>query len=169
MKSKTDAKLVVVMSKHFRKLLQIDRKETACHGVTLSQHYVIDALNRKNELTMNELSQEIGLAMSTLTRIVDGLVRNGYINRFPSECDRRKVCVILTDDGKELANNLAQCSQAFWAQVLASIPDEKKRDMVESFKLLNEALDSTDNACDKESNCYVTAKKRQPKSGGMIC
>lgn len=159
MKSKTDAKLAVVISQHFRKLLQIDRKETACHGVTLSQHYVIDALNRKNELTMNELSHEIGLAMSTLTRIVDGLVRNGYINRYPSELDRRKVCVILTDEGKKLANELLHCSQAFWTQVLASIPDEKKREMIESFRLLNEALDSTDSACSKDFNCYITAQK----------
>ena len=155
MKNTTDAKLAVVISQHFRKLLQIDRKETACHGVTLSQHYVIDALNRKNELTMNELSQEVGLALSTLTRIVDGLVRHGYISRYPSELDRRKVCVILTDDGKTLAYDLKQCSQAFWAQVLKSIPDAKKREMIDSFKLLNEALDSTGSACNKETNCYV--------------
>ena len=157
MKNKTDAKLAVVISQHFRKLLQIDRKETACHGVSLSQHYVIDALNRKNELTMNELSKEVGLAMSTLTRIVDGLVRNGCINRYPSELDRRKVCVILTDEGKSLANNLRQCSQAFWTNVLESIPSEKKREMIESFKMLNEALDNTDNACDKKTKCYVIA------------
>ena len=155
MKNKTDAKLAVVISQHFRKLLQIDRKETACHGVSISQHYVIDALNRKIELTMNELSHEVGLAMSTLTRIVDGLVRKGFISRFPSKTDRRKVCVILTTDGKALANNLRECSQAFWAKVLESIPDEKKREMIDSFKLLNEVLESTDSACDKETNCYV--------------
>ncbi len=158
MKSKTDARLAVVISQHFRKLLHIDRKETACHGVSLSQHYVIDALNRKNELTMNELSREVGLAMSTLTRIVDGLVRKGFISRYPSEQDRRKVCVILTDDGKALAHNLHQCSQALWARVLESIPNEKKREMIDSFKLLNDALDSTDNACEKSSNCYVQSE-----------
>ena len=156
MKNRTDAKLAIVISQHFRKLLQIDRKENACHGVSLSQHYVIDALNRKNELTMNELSREVGLAMSTLTRIVDGLVRKGYINRYPSERDRRKVCVILTEEGRTLANNLRECSQAFWAEILASIPDDRKRVMIESFKLLNDALDSTDNACNKETNCYIT-------------
>jgi DNA-binding MarR family transcriptional regulator len=156
MKSKTDAKLAIVISQHFRKLLQIDRKETACFGVSLSQHYVIDALDRKTELTMNELSQEVGLAMSTLTRIVDGLVRKGFISRFPSEIDRRKVCVILTDEGKTLSQNLRDCSQAFWANVLESIPADKKREMIDSFKILNDAMDSTDSACDKTSNCYVS-------------
>lgn len=155
MKNKTDAKLAIVISQHFRKLLQIDRKETACHGVTLSQHYVIDALERKNELTMNELSAEVGLAMSTLTRIVDGLVRKGYISRYPSEHDRRKVCVTLTNEGTSLSKNLRDCSEAFWAKILESVPAEKKREMIDSFKIINDALDSTDNACGKTNNCYV--------------
>ncbi len=158
MKNKTDAKLAVVISQHFRKLLQIDRKETACHGVTLSQHYVIDALVRKNELTMNELSKEVGLAMSTLTRIVDGLVRKGFISRYASTTDRRKVCVLLTDEGKALSDNLRACSQAFWANVLESIPDDKKPDIIDSFRILNDALDSTDSACEKTSFCYVEKK-----------
>lgn len=158
MTRKTDTRLAIVMNQHFRILLQIDRKETACFGISLSQHYIIDALARKNELTMNELSKEVGLAISTLTRIVDGLVRKGYINRFPSEKDRRKVCVILSDEGKALAQNLAKCSQAFWAKVLEAIPDPSKLQMIESFKLLNDALAKTDNACSKENNCYIQKK-----------
>jgi len=158
MKTRTDARLAVVISQHFRKLLQIDRKETACHGVSLSQHYVIDALQRKNELTMKKLSNEVGLTMSTLTRIVDGLVRKGYITRYPGKQDRRKVCVILTENGKLLAEELKRCSKAFWAKVLESIPDEKKREIIQGFKLLNEALDSTDTACSKDTNCYAMLK-----------
>ena len=55
MSPRTDVKLTLIISEHMKRMLQVDRHEKACFGVTLSQHYVISALDRKKMLTMNEL------------------------------------------------------------------------------------------------------------------
>lgn len=157
MTKRTDIKLSIVFSKHMKKLLRVDRHEKSCFGVTLSQHYVIDALDRKKIMTMNELSQEAGQAISTLTRIVDILVRDKLVKRSPSATDRRKVCVELTKTGQTLASDLKQCTERFWTHVMQSIPDEKKRQIIESLQLLDEALDQTDGAC--------CEKRKQEKEG----
>lgn len=147
MSPRTDLKLTLIISEHMKRMLQVDRHEKACFGVTLSQHYVIDALNRRKMLTMNTLGKETGQAISTLTRIVDNLVRDNIATRRTSEEDRRKVLVELTDEGLALAEKLRKCTEMFWSHVLKSIPDGKKNQIIESIRLLDDALEKTDMAC----------------------
>ena len=148
----TNLKLALAISEHMKLMLSIDRNEKACHGVTLSQHYVIDALYRKKEMSMKELSLELGLAISTLTRILDILVRDNVVQRKSSTTDRRKVCVSLTEKGLELANALNACTQKFWDHVLHHIPDDKKQQIIQSIQLLNKALKDTDSSCCGKNN-----------------
>ena len=147
MTKKSDLQLAIVMSRFIQRIITLDRNEKACHGVTLSQHYMIDALYRKNILTMNELSKELNLAMSTSTRIVDILVRDGIVSRHPSESDRRKVCIRLTEKGREIAEKLNACTQQFWANILNAIPDEKKNQVSANMKMLLSALDAAQGSC----------------------
>ena len=147
MSPRTDIKLTLIINQHMKRMLQVDRHEKACFGVTLSQHYVIATLDRRKTLTMNALSQETGQAISTLTRIVDILVRDKLVARKPSEEDRRKVLVELTEKGNKLAKELRKCSETFWTHVMKTIPDEKKKQIIESLQLLDNALDNTDMAC----------------------
>jgi DNA-binding MarR family transcriptional regulator len=57
-------------------------------------------------LTMGELSHEMGVPLSTATRIMDLLVNNGYAQRLPDPKDRRIVRVALTQEGIELYRTL---------------------------------------------------------------
>jgi len=150
MNDKLNLKLSIVMSRFMQRIMVLDRQEKMCQGVTLSQHYVIDTLYRKKILMMNELSRELGLAVSTLTRIIDVLVRDGIVSRNHSAQDRRKVCIELADKGKVLAENLKACAESFWGTVLETIPDEKKKEIAENLKVLLTALEQVgDTHCPK--------------------
>jgi DNA-binding MarR family transcriptional regulator len=60
-------------------------------------------LTRSNEPPpMGELSKLLDVPLSTATRIIDGLVENGYAERVADPDDRRIVRVTLTEDGREL-------------------------------------------------------------------
>lgn len=63
-------------------------------GITLSRS--------DRPLPMGELSKAIDVPLSTATRIMDGLVENGYAERVADPDDRRVVRVTLTADGQEL-------------------------------------------------------------------
>lgn len=153
MSGKQNLKLAIIMNRFIRRITMLDRRENACQGVTFSQHYVIDALARKNILTMNELSRELGLAVSTLTRIVDVLVRDGLVSRGHSTEDRRKVCIELTAQGKKLAETLNTCAEWFWGTVLENLPEEKKQEITNNLKLLLKALEhAEDSHCPKQKS-----------------
>lgn len=69
-------------------------------GVTSSQGYTLLALPRQGHLSMNELSEAMGVANSTMTRMVDQLVRKGLVQRRPDDEDRRMVQVRLSEQGR---------------------------------------------------------------------
>ncbi|MFA4886567.1 MAG: MarR family transcriptional regulator [Desulfotomaculaceae bacterium] len=57
-------------------------------------------------VTMSNLAQGMSVPMSTATGVVDRLVKKGLLERGRSEEDRRVVTVSLTEDGKDMIDDL---------------------------------------------------------------
>jgi DNA-binding MarR family transcriptional regulator len=57
------------------------------------------APNRR--LRIDELSQDLIMDKSTVSRLVDRLEHAGYVERLPSEHDRRAVYAAMTSDGRD--------------------------------------------------------------------
>ena len=129
------------LTSEFIKLCNLlDRDQKACCGVTVQQCYTLLAFEKRGKMTMNELSAELGLSSSTMTRNVDILVRRGYLERVKDDNDRRLVFVKLTEPGKELTAKLLQCECDFFAEALRTIPESEWENVVSSLKLLLAAL-----------------------------
>ena len=136
-----------IMSLCIQKIIALDRAEKVCYGVTISQAYTIGAIHKRELITMKELSQELGLAISTLTRILDVLVRDDIVCRYQSQQDRRKVNICLTDKGKDLARKLEECGEKFWSKIFEAIPNKKKQEITDNLSLLLKAIEGAEKVC----------------------
>jgi DNA-binding MarR family transcriptional regulator len=119
----------------------LDRDQTVCCGITVSQCYTIEALARRGNLSMSGLSQDVGVTTSTMTRVVDVLVRDGVVRRKSNPGDRREVRVELTPRGKELAGGLTRCVDEYAKQVFDRIDAAERKRVLSSLRLLAEALE----------------------------
>ena len=70
--------------------------------LTMSQYHLLEALSEEPDLTVRALAEAAGVASPTATRMLDGLQRDGIVERRPSASDRRAVSVSLTDTGRRL-------------------------------------------------------------------
>lgn len=57
-------------------------------------------------LSPHELAERAGVTRATITGLLDGLERDGFIIRRPGLEDRRKIAVVLTDPGQKSAHDL---------------------------------------------------------------
>ncbi|MCP5107100.1 MAG: MarR family transcriptional regulator [bacterium] len=146
-KESNEAKFSSLMSGLIRKLNLLNKDQKVCYGLTLPQCGAIEALDRKGLLPMNELSQQMGVTISTMTRIVNILVRDGYIAREENPEDRRKVCIQLTESGRSMADKLKKCSTDYSRAILNTIPGEKREQVFESLELLIGAIESINTKC----------------------
>ena len=69
--------------------------------LTTTELHVIEAIG-EDTLTMNELSEKLGITMGTATVAISKLSEKLFIDRERSEEDRRKVYVRLSKKGREL-------------------------------------------------------------------
>jgi MarR family transcriptional regulator, organic hydroperoxide resistance regulator len=116
-------------------------------GVTTAQAYTLLALPQRQSLAMNELSDAMGLAGSTMTRMVDQLVGKHLVGREQDEHDRRVVRVVLTARGEQVRSTLRQLLDTFFSQVLDQVPEEEHASILRSLDRLNQAISQVVTDC----------------------
>jgi DNA-binding MarR family transcriptional regulator len=115
-------------------------RETVCCGtVTVPQCVVLQELLEEPR-DISRLADRVGVSMSAMTRLVDGLERRAWVSRTRSIEDRRKVVVELTAGGRREAARLRALSQQLVDTILARIPAEKHAQVLESVRLVRLAM-----------------------------
>jgi DNA-binding MarR family transcriptional regulator len=132
-----------LLSEMIRSFAAFERIEIFRSGVTMSQCSTILAIGKKGPMTMNALSEWMSLATSTTTRIVDHLVRDGYIERSQDPRDRRVVRVSLTEEGQKLFQAIKEIYHEYHRKIVKCIRAEELREVVASLTLLIEAMKKT--------------------------
>lgn len=74
--------------------------------VTPQKVYVLELLDIKKKITMNELSKGMNLDSSAVSTLVSRMEKNGLVKRTHGTQDRRTVFVQLTKQGSELRDKL---------------------------------------------------------------
>ncbi len=93
----------------------------------------------EKSICMNELSDELKVSHSRITRIVDNLVKKELVTRFPSEVDRRRWFTEITIKGKELSDESVDRNFAQQLKILSKIPRENWEEMYDNMKVYLES------------------------------
>ena len=88
---------------------------------------------------MGELSTELGIPLSSATRIIDGLVSGNFIERIPDESDRRVVRVQMTTTGKEIYQTAMEFNKQRIAHLLSKFTLDEQTQLLH---LMNKMFDS---------------------------
>ena len=136
-----------MMQKLVRVFQLFERDEIKTYGFTTSQCNTILGLYKSRGLTMNELSEKMNLNSSTMTRILDNLVRDKYILRDKDEFDRRIVIVSLTDKGKDVAKKIDITLKEYYKKVIANIPEGQVEEVLKSVNILQKAFERANPNC----------------------
>jgi DNA-binding MarR family transcriptional regulator len=137
-----------ILNLTYQRFNALQRGEKRCFGVTMSQCVALETLHREGPMPVRELSQRLGLDTSTVTRLIDVLVRDGMAQRARDEAgDRRRVFVSLSETGCELAGRLECCADDYCERILERIPAERREDVFQALQLLVQAIDDLPATC----------------------
>lgn len=112
-------------------------------ALTASQFACLLAMpEQAGELKVQQVAKVMGLSPSRASRIVDSLVRAGWLDRRTLDRDRRTQLVTLAPAGREkwqLAHKLlAECEK----RLLAHLPPQRSQEMAETLRTLINAWES---------------------------
>jgi DNA-binding MarR family transcriptional regulator len=91
------------------------------YGLTVQQGQLLCVLMAQ-PYGMGELGATLGLEKSSLTGLVDRAVRRGLVRREPVPDDRRAVQVVLTGEGRELAEDFYAATCRRVDELAAGLP-----------------------------------------------
>ncbi|CEG23881.1 DNA-binding transcriptional repressor MarR [Planococcus massiliensis] len=129
-----------------RNMIRYVQKTAADHGLSMPQYTILMALARTAEMTQKKIGKKTMLPKSTLSQAVDGLVRDGLIDREQVEGNRRETLLSLSPLGAELIEKIHQheggVHQVF-QEVTESLTDEQYEKLLEVHQQINEKLTNT--------------------------
>ena len=110
--------------------------------ITPPQFVALQILTKQGSLTIGELGQELYLACSTITDLVDRMERNGLVARFRDDEDRRVVRIKVKEKGHRLINEVIEARREYLRRVLSDISSEDQEKMKYALEQLNNLMDN---------------------------
>lgn len=77
-------------------------------GLSQSELQFFSSLNECSNISSAELGKKMNLSPSRVSRIVDRLVKNSFLDRTISSADRRAITLKLTAKGEEVAQQIEE-------------------------------------------------------------
>jgi len=123
-------KLLPLMNKRFLREDEVFKSE----NLFPSHIQILLVLSLCDQMTMSEISHKINVINSNLTPLVDKLIKLGYIERKPSEKDRRVVYISLTDSGFKYVERHKVYVRNYLNEKFDGLSDEKGRELNDHIK-----------------------------------
>lgn len=120
--------------------------DVCCGDLTLEQFQTLRAVTASDQLSIGALSTQLRVDLSTMSRNVTVLERNGYLMRARSSEDGRVVHVRITPKGKRALETLHCDEQDVLASVYERLPAGERPAIVKALEVLHGCLGETDAA-----------------------
>jgi len=124
-------------------VLSLDKEQKRVKEYSPTQCRCFIELRESDCMNMNKISSNIGLDKSTMTRIIDKMVKQDLIVRRKDENDKRIVNIELSEKGEEASVNVVSQLFDFYHDVYLNIPAEKRDTVLESLNVFKEAIRKT--------------------------
>lgn len=124
--------LISKVRENANKFITDEMDKWGVKGLAPSHGDILSALLKHERLTMKELADKIGRDKSTVTVLVDKLIKQGYVEKTRDIEDNRVVFVSLTEKGRKLKPMFDAISKNLISTVYKGISENEKEELIET-------------------------------------
>jgi DNA-binding MarR family transcriptional regulator len=100
-------------------------------NISLTQLSSLIHLSQNEECNISDLGTEFGVSNAAVSQLLEKMVQQGLVHRSEDPQDRRNKVLVLTEDGKKIANE-GMNERHKWLSNLIKILTEEEQDQVDS-------------------------------------
>jgi len=111
-------------------------------GLSQGRFLTLIVMNRAPDeaITPSTLAQRLGVTRATMTGLLDGLQKDGLIERRAHPNDRRKVGVILTASGSRILDSILPDYYRHFAKLTTYLDEGERQTLISLLKKVNQGL-----------------------------
>ncbi len=98
---------------------------------------IVEYLGEAGPQMMRSVAEHLGVAVNSMTTLMDNLEHKGLAHRTRSEVDRRVVHVALTEEGKRVFDSAAFAKFQFHRALLAALTEEEQQILLVLFRKIS--------------------------------
>jgi len=138
-----DARELHAALAHLVRIYQFrDRDKICCHDISVTQSYALEVLAERGPQRSQVLAEALKLDKSTVTRVVDALVRKGYAERSADADDARAVSLRITRSGRSLYERINSDLIEQQAGLLRDLDPELRAGATDLIRRLGQAAEA---------------------------
>jgi MarR family transcriptional regulator, 2-MHQ and catechol-resistance regulon repressor len=119
-----------------------DRDCICCHDVSVTQCYALETLVEHGRMRLSALAERLFLDKSTTSRVVNTLVRKGYVEQRADATDGRATVINPTRQGQRLCARITSDLVEQQKQLLGDLAPEIRAGVVQVIQRLAHAADA---------------------------
>ena len=104
--------------------------------------YRLLAYLAKGDEAASHLADKLAVSRPSVTALVDGLVKRGFVERHAREDDRRRIDHVLTPAGRAALETADAAANAKLAELAARLPGDALSDALDALGAAEDALDA---------------------------
>jgi len=111
------------------------------HRLPPASMAVMRQVHREQGITVSEISRRTGLVKSHISRTVDSLVEQGFLEKRPDSQDQRLIRLYTTEQASAHFDRMKTEIRKRLSAIIATLPEEKVRAMMDGLRALRTVLE----------------------------
>ena len=117
--------------------IRVEMRRNRGSDLTVPQFRTLRFIQRFEDTTLSKLADHLGLTLPSVSKLVDGLVKQKLIMRQESVTDRRCVALALTPTGETIVNRAREKSQVRLAGMLSDLTNDQLETVLRAMEILH--------------------------------
>ncbi|MDR6434089.1 MarR family transcriptional regulator [Brucella pseudogrignonensis] len=139
-RAELSAEMIDAMAKVNRKLRTVFDARVKERGLTLARARTLLTLIEQEGLYQKELAEVLEIENATMVRLIDGLERQAFVERQAVEGDRRAKRIVMTEEGKALAQQVVDLAAEVRVDLLEGISDDDLNTTLQVMRKMSDSM-----------------------------
>jgi DNA-binding MarR family transcriptional regulator len=117
--------------------IRIEMRRGRGADLSIPQFRTLRFIQRNPNLSLSDLAGHLGLTLPSVSKLVDGLVKQELISRQESITDRRRLTLGLTQNGESIVNSARESALANLTKILSRLSNDELKTVHRAMELLS--------------------------------
>jgi len=117
--------------------IRMEMRRGRASNISIPQFRTLRFIQRNPDSSLSHLAEHLGLTLPSVSKLVDGLVKQKLVTRKESTADRRKLTLILTQAGAAIVDSARAGARANLAKKLTALSNAELQTISQALQLLH--------------------------------
>ena len=117
--------------------IRIEMRRGRGTDLSIPQFRTMAFVQHNPDASLSDLADHLGLTLPSVSKLVDGLVKQKLISRQESTVDRRQLRLVLTPNGESIVNSAREGALANLTKIMSCLSDDELETIHRAMELLS--------------------------------